>query len=233
MPEAKKPETGLMKPGDFGRELPEKYTSEDFKDVASGDWLPRLQLCVSQSDPCKNDGFPINHYALIRGKATQDLGESVDCLLLGWRTKAVELGEQTITVFDKSSEQFQRIQSMLKVKDVIIRMAGPEFLVHVNGEFATLFCGNASLRVEAPSILAKLEKWKAGDAPQPSVTLKHQKLSNKTFSWVSIKATPCSTPIAPPDSAKVNEQLEKFLNPEDSAIEAVKPEPAATEERAR
>ena len=226
--------TGMMAPGDFGADVPAKYTTEDFEDIAAGDWLPRLQLATSQSEIVTSHGFPVNHFAVIRGTNGRDLGETVDILILAWRPKALELGDPTITVFDKSDPEFARIRKDMSRQDGIIRMAGPEFLVYVDGEFATLMCGSKSLIIEAPSVMAPFQKWKDGEIPQPSATLAKQQLENKKGNkWWALKAGPCSTPLPVPSAAKVAEMVEKFNNPETSGVEKDGVEITDGEERAR
>ena len=69
---------------------------EVFKEATqSGDYLPRLQLMTSNSKICKDGQFTINHFAIVRDQNHQDVGESVDILVIAWRAKAIEIGGQT------------------------------------------------------------------------------------------------------------------------------------------
>ena len=56
----------------------------------SGDYLPRLQLLTSNSEIVKDGKFPMNHFAIVRDQNNQDIGESVDVLVVAWRAKAIE-----------------------------------------------------------------------------------------------------------------------------------------------
>ena len=200
-----------------------KFDDAAFKDITkSGDYIPRLQLMTSNSKQCKSGDFPTNHYAFIRDQNFQDLGETLDVLLVTWRAKALEMGEQVISVFDMASEEFKRIQEKSAEQDSGC-MYGPEFLVYLPGlkEFATFFCGSKSARREAANIKALLTK---------PATLKSKFIETKRYSWFTVCATPCSTPFDPPDLDALRKIVEKFNNPPVSQIEAA-PEEETDRER--
>lgn len=188
-----------------------KYDEKDFAlATKAGDYLPRVQFMTSNSDKCKSGKFPINHYALVRGKDYQDLGDELDVLVVEWRPKAIEMGDSIITSFNPKSEEFARIQA--KAGDTNSGcMYGPEFLVYIPSvkEWATLFMGSKSSRNESGNMRTRLQK---------AATLKGQELSNKNFTWYSISVVACSTPFSLPNTEEIVEQRNKFLNPSESEI---------------
>lgn len=184
-----------------------------------GGWLSRLQLMTSASKECKSGDFPINHYALVDGQVCNDLGKEVDCIVLGWRPKALDMsGDQIISLFrpevvdgEITNTAFKAI--MEKSGEVNSQcMYGPEFLVWIPGvkQFATLFMGSKSARREAPNLKNRIGF---------GVTLKSVEASNKKFTWYTPAITPCSTPLDPPNPDKMQIQLDKFNNPPESEIE--------------
>jgi len=189
-----------------------KYSDEDFAlATKAGDYLPRVQLMTSNSDKCKKGDFPINHYALVRGKDFQDLGDSVDALVIAWRPKAIEMADAIIVDHDPNSEEFKRIQA--KAGDANSGcMYGPEFLLYLpdQKEFATFFMGSKSSRNEAGNMRTRMHK---------AATLKSQELSNKHYSWFSPSIVSCSTPFDLPDQAELVEQKQKFENPPEPELE--------------
>ncbi|MCK9460590.1 MAG: hypothetical protein M0R80_13205 [Proteobacteria bacterium] len=197
----------------------------------AGDWLSRLQLMTSTSKECKKGKFPINHYALVDGQNMVDLGESVDCIVLGFRPKALDMsGEQIISLFrpkvvegEVTDQAFKAIMDKSGEKDSQC-MYGPEFLVWVpvSKQFATFFMGSKSSRREA----AKLKNRIGFGATLGSILA-----SNKKYEWYTPLVDNCSTPLDPPNADKMTAQLEKFNNPPESEIEVA--EESAKTERAR
>lgn len=201
----------------------QKHDLSVFSEITkSGDYLPRLQLMTAASDKCKSGEFPINHYALIRDQAFQDLGTSVDTLIVAWRPKALEIGEEVISVYDHKSPEFARIATKSAEPNSGC-MFGPEFLVYVPAikDFATLFCGGKSTRREAQNINALLTK---------PATLKSRLVETKKYKWQTMAVTSCSTPFDLPDIEKLKQVVEKFNNPPQSTVEVAADE---GEERAR
>ena len=222
-PENAVPAPNAMIPADAAGGMV-KYNDDIFKAATkSGDYLPRLQLMTANSDPCKGGKFPINHYALIRDQNFQDVGEAVDMLVISWRPKALEIGENVISVFKIENPEFQRIQSKSAEQDSGC-MYGIEFLVWIPAvkEFATFFCGSKSSRREAPAIRTLVSK---------AATLKAKLCENKKYKWYAPSVTPCSTPFDPPNLTKVKEVVDKFNNPPETTVEVA--DEAASADRAR
>ena len=183
------------------------------KSTKTGDWLPRLQLMTSASEVCKSGEFPINHFALVRDQTNKDLGDSATILVIAWRPKAIEMGEEIISIYDPKDPEFERIQTKSGEKDSRC-MYGPEFLVY-NPEaesFATFFMGSKSMRREAPALRNLLQK---------AAVLKPHKIANAKYTWYSAKVEPCTTLFDLPDSDEIEEQYNKFINPPKKTVERV------------
>jgi len=177
----------------------------------TGDWLPRLQLMTSNSDKCKDGSFPVNHYALIDGSNYTDVGETVDVLVITWRPKAIEMGDEIITVYDPKHPEFERIQLKSDEQDSGC-MFGIEFLVWMatKKQFATFFMGSKSSRREAPNVKALLRK---------AATLKSHMIEGKKYKWQSPCVTPCSTPFETPSIEDLKAEVEKFNNPPQTEVQ--------------
>ena len=65
------------------------------------------------SEAVKSGKVPMANYALVTGKdAYQVLGGKVDCIPLGWRPKAMDVGgEEVISVHDHTKEEFAASRS--------------------------------------------------------------------------------------------------------------------------
>jgi hypothetical protein len=201
-----------------------KYDDKAFDATsAGGKYLPRLQLMTSNSEKCKCGEFPINSYALVIGETYHDLGKEVDCLVIAWRPKAIEMGDAVITIHDHTDPEYARIVAKSEEKDSGC-MHGPEFLMWVPSKekFATFFLGSKSGRKEAPAIRALLRQ---------AATLKSKKIETPKYTWYAPQATPCSTPFKMPEMSDVMIEVEKFNNPPKSEVEKAPEAPA--EGRAR
>lgn len=189
-----------------------KYGDDVFSaTAASGDYLPRLQLMTAASEKCKSGVFPINHYALIRDQNYIDLGESIDVLIVTWRPKALEIGDEVISVFKPDHPEFQRIQAKSSEQDSGC-MYGPEFLMYIPAQksFATFFCGSKSSRRESPNIRALMTK---------AATLKSRFVETKKYKWYTPSVTSCSTPFEMPDMEDLKKSVDKFNNPPETTVE--------------
>ena len=190
-----------------------KYSDDVFANTSkSGDYLQRLQLMTANSAKCKKNEFPINHYALIRDQNHDDLGETVDVLVVTWRPKALDMNDGVISVFKPDAPEFIRIQEKSAEKDSGC-MYGPEFLVYIPAKeaFATFFCGSKSSRREAPAIKALMTK---------AATLGSKFVETKSYSWQTPTVVACSTPFELPDMSELKKNVDKFNNPPDTEVEA-------------
>lgn len=207
-------------------QLPAKYDDKVFEDTTkAGDWLPRLQLMTAASEKCKDGSFPMNHYALASGQNLRDVGQTVDVLVLSWRPKAMDIGDEIITIYDPENPEFNRIREASGEKDSGC-MYGPEFLIYIPSaeQFATFFMGSKSARREAPSVKARM--LKAG-------TLKSNLVKTAKYTWQTPTCVPCSTPFELPGESEIKTQVEKFLNPPTTNVEKASEADKANTDRAR
>lgn len=192
--------------------LPSKYDDDAFSKMASTGFLPRLQLMTSNSEACKSGEFPTNHYAQVNDSQNLDLGKSVDCLILSWRPKALDMnGEDIVASFDPESDSYADIQKRSEEPNSGC-MWGPEFLVYIpqTKAFATFFMGSKSARRVAPAVKGLMYK---------AATLDSKKVETTKFTWFVPDVTPCQSPFDAPDMDEIKEQVEKFQNPPEPAVE--------------
>ena len=202
----------------------QKYGNEAFNATSqASNYLPRLQLLIGSSKKCKAGDFPVNHFALIRGTNYTDMGGKLDVLLICWRPKALEIGDENITVYDmklddstppKPTGEYARIANRSDNEKDSGCMYGPEFLVWVPQikEFATFFMGSVSGRLEAENFISKLR--------QP-ITLASDERKTKKYSWFTSIALDCSTPFEAPSMEAIKDVANRFNNPPESYVETV------------
>ncbi len=106
----------ISKPGDLVQTS--KYATTEI--VASmqstTEYLPYIQLMGSMSSLVKKGQFPIGHFACFKGKDPIDLGDKFDGVVLGLRPKAMEFGEDLISVYNPENPEFKRIQAAAQNK---------------------------------------------------------------------------------------------------------------------
>lgn len=220
------------------------YTQEvDNQDVTSmtktGDYLPRIQVMGSNSNPVKEDKIPQGVFGIFYGTSQlRNLGKEFEMLSVAMRPKAMRVGGtpdgNPISFFDRNSLEFQQIVKEAANKDSGC-IYGPDFLVWVPAEntFAELFCSNPTMRNAAPDLLKLMEKERTPEGRikyGPAVALVRIKyIKNKKFSWHGGEFLPLSTPLKNPADADLwQKQLQievtKFRNPPTKQVEAVKAE---------
>lgn len=195
----------------------QKYDDSSFDKVASGTFLPRVQLMIANSAQCKSGEFPINHYALVNNNNFIDLGATVDVMPICFRPKALNMKEDVIAVYDVEDEQFQKIQQIADSGEADSGcMYGPEFLIWVPSKetFATLFLGSKTARNEAATIRGRIGK---------GMTLKSREINPKksAYSWYGMSPVPCTTPFTLPDENLIIEEANRFNNPPKVEVEKV------------
>lgn len=212
-----------------------KYGTETaHKSIAGSSFLPRLQLCGSNSNLCKRGKVPIGSYAIVRGKDTvlHLLGDSVNLLVISWRPKALRFGNGSMQVhYNPASPQFKQIE-IDSTKEDSGCMYGPEYLVYVPSvnEFCTFHFNNPTMRQSAAGMIPNVGK---------AVTCNVEFIDKGKYSWHGPTILNCSTPLTPTtDLAKFKEDLllqrDKFNNPKESEeLEEAPAESASTEGRAR
>ncbi len=78
--------------------VPQQPGDDIFNSVANGGkYLPRIQMFGGNSEAVKSGKVPMAHYALVTGKDQyQDLGDTVDCVPIAWRPKAMDVGGEEV-----------------------------------------------------------------------------------------------------------------------------------------
>lgn len=204
----------------------QKYDENDFDDLTSGGWLPRVQLCIGQSIACQEYGITPNNYALVEDQTYQDLGSSIDIAIFVWRPKAmIAGGDQPFSVYDRNNPLFQEVidKSMGGSSEA---MFGIEFLVYVPAfkKFATFFFGNKSARRTAKKVKVFVGK---------AATFTSKKLSSKSYTWYTPEISICSTPFDMPPEDIIIEEIDKFNNPPAPNFELADDSDKEEENRAR
>ena len=175
-------------------------------------YLPRLKLCGSQAGECQRGLVGIGHYALIKSKEeVEDVGDSVDVIVVAGRAKAVQLSDPPIQAFDPSSDLFKDIQEESTKKDSDA-MFGPEFLVFIPAHqvYATFFLCNPTGRRFAPDMQARLNE---------GATLGSRLIETAKYKWHGPKIKDCGAPLEVPDLENLTEVATKFLKEKDSKVE--------------
>jgi hypothetical protein len=217
---------------------------------SSAKFLRRLEL-KSKGKLIDTGKVKPGHYAVIKSSDdADDLGESIDVLVLDARAKAIDMSEgQVIVSYDIGSDVFQDIQQRSGLKDSHCQ-AGASFLVaeRSTGQLYEMFLGSESnqketgvfvdaLAITEEEIKAKNLKGKKPHGPLV-LTLKSKHViskKNKSWAWFVIVPTACSTPFTKdqiPDMDIIKEELEKFRNPKDG-VKAEVEDKEDEKERAR
>lgn len=197
--------------------------------VAGGDYLPYLQLFGSKSDACAEGKIGIGRYGLVKDKQITDVGAELDLVIVSWRSKAVQSGDDFIIDYNPEIDEasgeirnptFKRIVDLSTVRDSGC-MYGPEFLLWIPSAntFATYHMNSKTGRREARNMEPLVGK---------AATLKCHLIEQGKYKWHGPVVTGCSTPIDPPPDEELRNQWTKFHNPPKSDVEV-----ANDEERAR
>jgi len=216
----------------IGTNAVQTYDDTMFDAIKSGaDFLPRLQLMTANSAPCKAGEFPTNHYARVADNEFRDLGDTVDVIVCSWRPMALEQDDEdgVIVVYDpkaddtgKPTGEFARIQKKADSAGMNGCMYGPQFLVWVPSanEFMTFYMASKTARRAAPAVKARMYK---------AATLGSRKIETKDYTWFGPTCQACSTPLETPDEASLMEEINKFTNPPEPAVETVEEDESGRE----
>ncbi len=182
--------------------------------VSSGDYLSRFQLFGSKTDAVAEGRIPVAHYGLVKDDEITDLGAEVDVIIITWRPKAVQTGNDFVISHDTKSEVFQTIKAMSSVRDSGA-MYGPEFLLWIPdaGVFTAFHMNSKTSRREAKKVAPLIGK---------ACTFKARLIDPPTskYKWHGPVAIPCSAALTPPSEDALRAEADKFLNPPESEIEA-------------
>jgi hypothetical protein len=240
-------EENALVPVDF-TQLPatQRGDDEEFGELAKGgDFLGRLQLYSKGKAIDKGLVKPGTWGIPESDEDIVDLGDSIDCLVLARRPKALDMSDKEAIVvnYDMKSDEFQRIADAAGGTDSGC-MFGPSFLVveRSTGRMLEYFCGTKSTRSEAKKIYAflPLTEQQIADrgldcephGPLP-FTMGCRLVEKGRFSWHVPVVKKCSTPFTKmPTMAAAAKEIERFLNPPEEGVEKVQ-EKEGSKKRAR
>ncbi len=183
------------------------------------DFLPRIQLVTKGK--YVDQGMTPGHYGVPTGEdEIDDLGESIDVLVLAVRDKALDTNQDPpVAVYDTKNPLFQEIKDKAGEKDSGC-MYGPSLLVfeRTTGRYYEFFLGNKSGRQEASKVAPYLAVSDAqakaagveAHGPLPC-TFKAKYIKRARYAWHAPQVTKCSTPIQEPPVEEVVEQITKFM----------------------
>ena len=206
---------------------------KSLEEVAQGsDFLPRIQL-ITKGKYVDTSKIGAGHWGipLPGGDDIDDLGPKIDIIPIAYRPKGLDVSykDAIIAVYDTEDPEFQRIKAAPKNTGC---MWGPSFLVleRSTGKLYELFFGNKSGRNEA----AKLRPFLLSQAPA-SLGIRYKKMPD--YGWHVPVITKCSEPF---DEAaikvtqeQINDELEKFQNPEKGVQKVDEKTAAQQSKRAR
>lgn len=200
-----------------------KYATDEMQtELKSGSgFLPYIQLMGSSSNIVKQGKFPVGHFAMMKGKERVDLGDSFDAIVLGWRPRAMEFGNDFLSVYDPKNKEFQRIKNATGQG----YSWGAEYLLYLQDfdETALYLFGNPSHRNETPSVLTIYENQKEAEEYILAEFKSHLLPPNKKgHSWhvplVTVSEASITTMIS---DEKLNPIRQTFNNPVETEVETV------------
>lgn len=192
-------------------QLPMQTADSEFRKVTeSAGLLPWLVLGSSSSEITKKDllrqgNWGIKHSA----DKVNDLGKSVDILIVAWRPKAHDsVSDPSITSYDHNSAVFKDIAARARAGNMESGcMSGPEFLIYVPSAdcWATYFAVSKTAKNNA-------DQWQGLMAQM--ATISSTLLSNSQYSWHGPTIMKCNTPpVSLPDIEEIKLRVDNFLNP--------------------
>lgn len=207
-----------------------------FEAFAGQSFLPRLTMEGSNSTLTKRKKIATGNYSFTTGKEQfEDLGASVDILVLSHRFKAIDMrkvdSKRVLCSYDAESEVSKRIMGLCAtIKEKKGLAYGNELLVWVPSakneiKYATLHLGSPTSRQVAGSFAGMVRR--NATTLQKQATLKHRVIE-KDYIWEAIEVFPCNSPLnLYPDPEEARIQIETFNNPVEGIFQD---EEAATEE---
>lgn len=195
--------------------IEKKEADESLKEAMKSNFLPRLQLVSKMSKYAEFEpGIKTNNFGLIVSDDDyKDVGSVVDCMVLSWRSKALD-SAAGLSYYDHKSQEFIEVEQRARMESNSKCMFGSEYLLYLPEEnaLATFFFGSKSLRFEIKKI------HRLYDAGQP-VTFFGKRIETKNgdiYHSASVKAS--ASPINPPENMEeIKKEIEKFNNPTSSS----------------
>lgn len=211
----------------------------DFQNLAqSTEFLRRIQLISKGKYVDSRQVQPGNYAIIIDGGNAQDIGDSIDVLVLARRPKAIDMSdvEQVVVSYDNKTDLFQDIAARSTEQDSGCQY-GVSFLFaeRSTAQLYEFFCGTSSSRREIPTISAYMAVTAAQikarglkdvepHGPLP-LTLKSKNVRRKTYSWFVPVPQACSTPFTAkqlPKPEAIRKEMEKFVVPPEDETTVVK-----------
>lgn len=183
-------------------------------------WVP-IQLFGGNSAAVKDEKIAVNRYGVRRSKDDiEDLGKEMHLIPVDWRAKAVEFGDDTMSVYDPEDPEFQRIQVRAD-EPGMGAMYGVEFLLWNPklGEFVAFFFGSKSTRRLAGEVRALMGK---------GIAFGIKPVENKYGKWPVPTITASALPMEGPAADALEAARDKFNNPPKNEVETVKDDGRAT-----
>lgn len=203
---------------------PEDDNQDDFTKGFS--FLPRLQFFSDQSGPVKRRQFTANHYGLVEGKETRDLGESFVGFPLSYRYKALDFREKgkVKSYYDPKSPEFKEVKAEADKKRAPGEksgcMYGAEFLValHIEGKtvLATLICSTNSWKMAAKKLFPLMRNFVSFGS----------KLVDGKYIYQAPEVATYSGSFDLGDPANLTKAINEFAQAAGSAVEAAPEEGA-------
>ena len=205
---------------------PSDIAERDGGDIESltrtSEFLPQLRIYGGESDIVKEGKFPIGHFGLyFSADKIVDLGEQFDSLVVDWRPRAcIVAGDAPINFYGRYSEETQAweySEAFVKTKDSAMSktkgyLVGLEYLLWIPSieRYALFLMGSPTLRRESANVKALIRN---------AATLKIKLIKTVKFTWHGCVAFACTTPFNVPDMDKVQLEINKFREPQDSQVE--------------
>lgn len=207
---------------------PEDTNQDDF--VKGSTFHAQLRFFSDAAKIVKKKLFPANHWAfVIRKGEMKDLGDTVAAAVLGYRYKAVDFSDlankKVKTYYDPDSPEFKAVKKEAERKlgegEQSKAMAGAEFLLYIDGHgYATLLCGNASLKMCAKKLFPMAGKSFA--------SFGHNLVDGK-YTYEAPNVTLFEGSFELPDAEKRRKVVDEFINATGSAESEPEPEPGEDE----
>lgn len=224
----------------FGTALPAARTLAGVETFGQGSYLPTIQL-VQGISPEVNAPyhFRVGSYLKKNGKEREQLGDTLEGVILDWRPRAVHFvkgaaadgsDDKVVECYDFESPEFQAIQAIEKAgtKDAQNRPVarwGWEFLIYLaeRGEYVIFYANSPSTRYTA-----QLHLFQNMRRPL-TFSSKLEDIKGKRFH--SVQVTPSNVPFGvSPDPEELVAQINRFqqLETKDAPWEDAPTDPAAS-----
>ena len=202
----------------------------------SSTFLARIQL-YGRGLAVDKDQISKGHFGVPRGdEDIQDLGKSVDVLVIARRAKALDVSDKTnlIETTDPDDGEFNRIVDLADNTKDSKCMYGPSYLVYerTTNKFYEFFCCTKSSRYESSKINTYLPVTQAMlDAglteetelrgPKP-MNLAAQYIERNDYAWFAPKVADGITPFDKfPSMDEVKTELDRFLKKQSADVKVV------------